>query len=79
MQLPTFSFARRQLATHLRKEVIHDASILSTDFDGVTCPPKVQALVVNQLLGGAPFARSFNSLVTGAASVSWPQASPTSA
>jgi HK97 family phage major capsid protein len=51
--------------------------ILSTDFDGVTCPPEVQALVVNLLVGGAPFARSLNPLVTGASSVSWPQASPT--
>lgn len=51
--------------------------ILSTDFDGVTCPPEVQALVVNQLLGGAPFARSLNPLVTGASAVAWPQASPT--
>ena len=50
--------------------------ILSTDFDGVTCPPEVQALVVNQLLGGAPFARSLNPLVTGASAVSWPTASP---
>jgi HK97 family phage major capsid protein len=51
--------------------------ILSTDFDGVTCPPEVQALVVNQLLGGAPFARSLNPLVTGASAVSWPIAGPT--
>jgi HK97 family phage major capsid protein len=51
--------------------------IVSTDFDGVTTPPAVQALVVNQLLGGSPFARSLNPLVTAAGSVSWPQASPT--
>ena len=31
--------------------------IVSTDFDGVTCPPEVQAEVVNLLLGGAAFAR----------------------
>jgi HK97 family phage major capsid protein len=51
--------------------------ILSTDFDGVACPPDVQALVVNLLLGGAPFARSLTPLVTASGSVSWPQASPT--
>jgi HK97 family phage major capsid protein len=51
--------------------------ILSTDFNGVTCPPEVQALVVNTLLGGSPFARSLNPLVTGATAVSWPQAGPT--
>jgi HK97 family phage major capsid protein len=50
--------------------------ILSTDFDGVTCPPEVQALVVNTLLGGSPFARSLNPLVTAASAVSWPQAGP---
>jgi HK97 family phage major capsid protein len=53
------------------------ALLTTKDFDGITCPPDVQLLVVQKLLGGAPFSRSLDPLPTGSGNVSWPTAGPT--
>jgi HK97 family phage major capsid protein len=51
--------------------------LTTRDFDGVVTPADVQLLVVNKLLGGAPFARSLDPLPTNSGRVSWPTAAPT--